>query len=157
MKHITNIAISSYRELWKKIFPYDYKDKYTHHESNLSGGGGDYPFYDIHLKETVILTNQSRFCRASSIEYFEVPDCWYLRTGNKSSLARNGIDTSFNNYIDNGFKGYLTIEIVNNSNETIELMAGQPILKVEAIPCLFKCEPYQGKYQNQPDRPVGRR
>ena len=155
MKQTTNSAPQSYAELWKSIFPDHYQDKYQH-TSGLSGGGGDYPFYDIHLKQDVILIPEHRFCLASSVEYFNVPDDWYLVTGNKSSIARQGVDASFNTYIDNGFKGFLTLEIVNhNPNKTIKLIAGQPILKVEARRCEFKSIPYQGKYQNQPNKPVG--
>ena len=153
MKHITNYAPQSYKELWGIIFPKHYQDKYQDTVSGLSGGGGDYPFYDIHIDQTIrLIPNQ--FSLASSIEYFDVPHDYYLRTANKSSIARRGIDASFNTLIDNGFKGYLTIEIVNYSQDTITLVKGQPILKVEAVACLFKSKPYKGKYQNQPARPV---
>lgn len=158
MKHVTNSAFFSYRELWQYIFPEHYQDKYMHEQSGLSGGGGDYPFYDIHIKQDVLLLPEHRFLLASSVEYFNVPDNYYLTTANKSSIARQGVDASFNTRIDNGFKGYLTIEIVNyNINKKIEFKAGQPILKVEAVNCLFPCKSYNGKYQNQPDQPVGAR
>ena len=157
MKHITNDIFQSYTELWKSIFGETYKDKYQHAGSGLSGGGGDYPFYDIHLAEDVFLTPEYRFCLGSSVELFNVPNDWYLRTGNKSTLARMGIDASFNTYIDNGFKGHLTIEIVNNTGSSIELKKGQPILKVEAVKCAFPAIPYNGKYQHQPSGAVGAR
>jgi dCTP deaminase len=152
-KHVTNISYNSYNELWRDIFKDHYQDKYQH-ESGLSGGGGNYPFYDIHLKQEVILLPEHRFCLASSIERFTVPMNWYLLPKNKSSIARLGIDASFNTVIDNGFNGWLTIEIVNHSNVTVYLKAGQPILKLEARQCELPCLPYGGKYQNQPDKPV---
>ena len=153
-KHITNDAFFSYKELWQHIFGDTYRDKYMH-ESGLSGGGGDYPFYDIHLAKDVVLLPEYKYELAYSLEHFNVPHDWYLKTGNKSTLARMGIDASFNTYIDNGFKGYLTIEIINHSKATRVFDAGQPILKVEAVKCLFTALPYAGKYQNQPNRPVG--
>lgn len=154
MKHVTNKAFTSYKEAWQSIFKDTYRDKYTH-ESGLSGGGGDYPFYDIHISKSVTLIPEHRFDLSSSLEYFTVPEDFYLRTGNKSTWARMGIDASFNTYIDNGFKGFLTIEIINYQNKTVIIEAGTPILKVELVPCFLPCKPYDGKYQNQPNRPVG--
>ncbi len=153
MKHITNYAPQSYKELWGFVFPKHYQDKYDDPISGLSGGGGNYPFYDIHIKNSVVLKPKS-FALGVSIEYFNVPYDYYLRTANKSSMARRGIDASFNTLIDNGFRGYLIIEIANHTNDNITLIAGQPILKVEAVKCLFKAEPYNGKYQDQPNKPV---
>lgn len=144
--------INSYKELWQNIFKKNYKEKYQHN-SGFSGGGGNYPFYDIHLKQNLILMSKE-FKLASSVEYFNVPNDWYLITRNKSSIARQGVDVSFNTVIDNGFKGWLTLEIVNHSNFIVYLKAGQPILKLESKKCEFECLPYGGKYQNQPDRPV---
>jgi dCTP deaminase len=156
MKHITNASFNNYKDLWQSIFGNDYRDKYQH-GTGLSGGGGDYPFYDIHLKQDVILYPFRRFKLASSYEHFNVPKDWYLLTKNKSTIARQGIDASFNTLIDNGWSGFLTIEIVNHSFRFIRLKAGQPILKVVAVKCDFPCEAYNGKYQNQDDKPVGAR
>ena len=153
MTHVTNIAFNSYKDLWQSVFKDYYQDKYQH-ETGLSGGGGNYPFYDIHLKQEVVLLPEHRFCLASSVERFTVPVNYYLLTKNKSSIARLGIDASFNTIIDNGFNGWLTIEIVNHSNATVYLKAGQPILKVVAVKCDLPCLSYEGKYQNQSDKPV---
>lgn len=153
MTHITNIAFNSYKDLWQSVFKDHYKDKYQH-ESGLSGGGGNYPFYDIHLKQDVILYPFRRFKLASSVEHFNVPADWYLLTKNKSTIARRGIDASFNTLIDNSWRGHLTIEIVNHRFRFVRLKAGQPILKVVAVKCDFSCLPYDGKYQNQSDKPV---
>ena len=144
----------SYKKLWQSIFPDHYQDKYQH-ETGLSGGGGEYATYDIHLKEKILLgTQEKKFALGSSIEYFNTPKDWMLLTKNKSSIARKGIDASFSTFIDPGFKGFLTIEIVNFSGNAIMLKTGQPILKVVAIPCIFPVYPYTGKYQNQPNKPV---
>lgn len=177
-KHVTNASLGNYKEFWQRIFPEHYLEKYMH-QTGFSGGGDHHPFYDIHLKQDVFLIPEHRFCLASSVEYFDVPDDYYLRTWNKSTIARLGLsaeyvqmhtqepqalplyrkgcDTSFSTLIDNGFKGWLTIEIVNNTNAALELKAGQPILTVEPQKCLFPCKKYAGKYQDQPDRPTGPR
>lgn len=143
----------NYTELWKYTFPEHYKEKYEH-PCGMTGGGGEFPFYDIHVKQEVVLLPEYKFILASSVELFNVPDDWYLVTKNKSSIARLGIDATFNTVIDNGFKGYLTIEIVNTRPVTQTLQAGQPIMKVIPQRIDFPCGIYDGKYQNQPDKPV---
>lgn len=153
MKHITNTHPSSYRELWQRIFKEHYRDKYKHDVTGLSGGGGDYPFYDIHLAEPMTIKAKN-FALGYSIEKFTVPANYYLRVCNKSTIARTGLDASFNTLIDNGFYGYLTIEMFNYSDIDIRLVRGQPILKVELVECLFKATPYDGKYQNQEKKAV---
>jgi dCTP deaminase len=60
-----------------------------------------------------------------------------------------------NTVIEPGWCGYLTLELTNNTDTAITLEKGQPIAQI-----LFELldEPtemaYQGKYQNQPNRPV---
>ena len=80
----------SYVKLWKSIFPNHYKEKYKHW-SGLSGGGGNYPFYDIHICERVSLM-PNEFKLSFSEERFVIPKDIYLLTGNKSTLARQGIE-----------------------------------------------------------------
>ncbi len=144
----------SYKKLWQSIFPDHYQDKYQH-ETGLSGGGGDYPTYDIHLKDRIILgTNDKKFVLGCSMEYFNTPRDWMLLPRNKSTIARQGIDACFSTFIDPGFKGFLTIEIVNFLQSGKMLHAGQPILQIVAIPCHYSCFGYEGKYQNQPNKPI---
>jgi deoxycytidine triphosphate deaminase len=145
------LEFENYKELWQLIFPKHYKDKYKH-ESGLSGGGGDYPVYDIHIAKNPYQKNEKGFHLAYSKEYFEVPHNVMLITKNKSTIARQGIDASFSTFIDNGFKGHLTIEIINHKGAKI--IDGQPILQVVALPLMFPCDPYNGKYQNQEAEPV---
>lgn len=183
--------MNTYKELWQSIFPHHYKDKYNH-ESGLSGGGGDYPVYDIHLSEDVFLPSEVHrsqeqdgildfepseyverdgekipvFSMSNAIiietgvtlgvsqEYFNVPDDVCLTVKNKSTFARAGIDASLCTFIDNGFKGYLTIELINHAYFPMVIKAGTPILQVFAQPLMFPCEPYNGKYQHQKNKPV---
>jgi dCTP deaminase len=156
MRHLTNISFNSYKELWQYIFPEHYQEKYNH-ATGLTGGGGDYPFYDIHVKQDVILMPEHRFMLASTIEYFTVPIDYYLVVHNKSSIARLGVTASFNTLIDNGFNGYITLEIAYYGNAGVTIKAGSPIAKVAPHKLLFPCEPYRGQYQNQPNNPIGSR
>lgn len=184
MKHITNAAPQSYKELWQSIFPKHYQDKYIHKGSGLSGGyDPEDGFYTIHLKQSRLLTPEYRFDTGSSIEYFEVPKTHMLRIYNISTSARcalypfyckqetkeprlspfgkgskyENFDAAFRTIVKPAFKGWLTIELLNNLNTSIELMAGQPIVQLFAERLEYEVEGHNGRYKNQPNRPVGPR
>ena len=156
-KHVTNKAFQSYKELWTHIFPNHYKDRYQHEKSGLSGGGGNKETYDIHvnlldLESIVVWPNQNILLH--SLEYFNMPDNWGALILNKSTKARLFIDSSRCTYIDAGFKGFLTIEYRNEGEEYIEIFNGQPIAQILPQKTYFAVDPYDGKYQDQPNRPI---
>lgn len=153
--------MNSYKELWQYIFPKHYRDKYQHIKG-LSGGGGHYPSYDIHIGDDLLLY-ENEFQLAVSQEYFNVPDDWYLLVYNKSTLARQGLDCARSTIIDAGFKGFLTIELLYNAEtgnsiwgekNSYFLNKGQPILQVIACKCEFAVQSYNGKYQGQQKIPT---
>lgn len=122
----------------------------------LSGAG-----YDLTLKDAMHLAShrdawyegQKSFRLGVAQEHFSLPNNVLGRVCDKSSLARRGIQV-FNTVIEPGWRGYLTLEIVNHG-DTITLEAGQPIAQV-----IFELldepteQPYAGRYQDQPLRPV---
>lgn len=89
------------------------------------------------------------FLLAATVERFEMPVNVVGRVCDKSSLARRGLSV-FNTVIEPGWRGFLTLELVNNSRNTIVLLQGQAIAQV-----LFELtdlpveRPYDGKYQDQ--------
>lgn len=122
--------------------------------------------YDIRIREPMTL-RPGDFVIASTIERFAMPDDLVGVVHDKSSMARRGLSV-FNTVIEPGWEGWLTLELVNQNRPhswlercrrsergVIRLGAGQPIAQV-----LFHLldqptdQPYRGKYQNQPDRPV---
>lgn len=158
MKHITNASHNSYKELWQSIFGSTYRDKFTfnHDGYNFSGGGGHYPTYDLTLATDVYLLPEYPFQISNVFEQFDVPEDVMLFVCNKSTLARLGVDASCNTFIDNGFKGNLTIEIyLKNKSKGVDLPKGLPIVQVIAMPLMYPCDGYKGKYQNQENKPVG--
>lgn len=154
MKHITNSAPQSYKDLWGIIFPKHYQDKYTDVVSGLSGGGGHGVSYDIHIDETIMLKPHE--CKNSySLEYFEVPNYVFLLVCNKSTAARSHYDAAWSTIINPGYKGNIEIELQNRSQERITFTKGQPIAQVVAVPTMFDVPAYDGRYQNQPAKSVG--
>lgn len=108
--------------------------------------------YDIRIKQSVTLHPFKRFSLASSIEHFNMPNDHVAIVHDKSTWARRGLSV-FNTVIEPGWRGYLTLELVYHRWWPLHIPAGAGIAQV-----LFHrvSEPasYNGKYQNQADRPV---
>ena len=183
MKHITNASHENCEQLWREIFGDTYQDKHDfimHHdgqELKLSGGGGNYATYDICLAEDVNLSSMydayeherlrglghhnlpkdTHFALSYTKEAFKVPNDLLLLVCSKSTIARCSINASFTTVIDPCFVGQsLTVEIVNLSmSNSVTLPKGTPIAQIVAIKVPAPCLPYNGKYQNQPPKPVG--
>lgn len=94
-----------------------------------------------------------RTALASSVEFFHIPNNLWCEFRNKSTNARHFIDAALGTDGEPGWDGNLTIELIFNGMEFIDLPAGVPILKAVFHEIKNEAE-YTGKYQNQPDRPV---
>jgi len=140
-------------------------------EHGVSHGLGEVG-YDIRLKQNVnfypgkhshvdVITNTGRqgfeifdgcFALASAIEEFQMPTNLVGIVHDKSTWARRGLSV-FNTVIEPGWFGHLTLELVYHGSNELHLPAGcgiaQVIFHQLAVPAH-----YEGKYQNQEDRPV---
>ena len=94
----------------------------------------------------------SRFCLASAIEEFDMPNNMVAIVHDKSSWARQGLSV-FNTVIEPGWKGFLTLELVFHGNTNIHIPVGAGIAQV-IFHELEENSSYQGKYQNQENKPV---
>lgn len=122
-----------------------------HHESNTSFGLSPCG-YNVRLKQSLLLPPQG-FSLASTIERFTMPMNLVGVVHDKSTNARRGLSV-FNSVIDPGFEGWLTLELSNCTNRHIELLAGQGIAHIIFHEVVHPAM-YEGKYQNQPNEPVG--
>jgi dCTP deaminase len=91
----------------------------------------------------------SSFSLASTVEKFTMPLDVAGIVCDKSTFARLGVAVQ-NTFIDPGWKGWLTLEISNNGEQTIVIPKGCPIAQI-VFHLLFKpaLVAYEGKYQNQ--------
>jgi dCTP deaminase len=94
-----------------------------------------------------------RFCIASAIEEFQMPDYLVGIVHDKSTWARRGLSV-FNTVIEPGWNGFLTLELVYHGSEPLFIPAGAGIAQV-IFHRLVEHVSYEGKYQNQADKPVG--
>ena len=104
--------------------------------------------YDLRIGETIRLPPGRRVL-THTLEEVAIPINVAASVADKSSWARQGI-SAFNTFFDPGFVGRPTLELVNHSNDTIEVQAGDPICQL-----IFHWldqptdRPYAGKYQFQ--------
>lgn len=108
--------------------------------------------YDIRVKQDIILSPDKRFTLASTIEEFDMPDHLVGVVHDKSTHARCGLSV-FNTVIEPGWSGFLTLELVYHGDTHICIPAGTGIAQV-LFHLIELPASYNGKYQNQADRPV---
>lgn len=129
--------------------------------------------YDIRLKQRVHFVNGvvssydpnehhpdfvpkldvGNFVLGSSIERFQMPSHLMGRVLNKSTWARKGLDASMTTNIEPGWSGNLTIELVYHGSGELVIPAGAGICQI-IFERILNTAQYEGKYQNQEDRPV---
>lgn len=97
--------------------------------------------------------NRGRFALASAIEEFHMPNNLVGIVHDKSTWARRGLSV-FNTVIEPGWEGFLTLELVYHGNGYLHIPAGAGIAQV-IFHQTSSLASYGGKYQNQPDQPVG--
>lgn len=142
-----------------------YKEKHNGVSHGLAEVG-----YDIRLKQDVWFINENnkrlvqvhdgiiasfiegRFCIASAMEEFHMPNDLMGIVHDKSTWARKGLSV-FNTVIEPGWKGFLTLELVYHGNEDLHIPAGSGIAQVVFHQLAVPAQ-YAGKYQNQADMPV---
>lgn len=98
-------------------------------------------------------THQGRFIIASALEEFQMPKNLVGVVHDKSTWARRGLSV-FNTVIEPGWKGFLTLELVYHGQDKLHLPAGCGIAQV-LFSEIAVHNSYDGKYQNQADKPVG--
>lgn len=94
---------------------------------------------------------------AHTIEDFHLPDNVAGYVVDKSSYARRFV-TAFNTLLDSGWRGNLTLELVNLGSEAVYIKEGDPIAQI-VFHWLDQAtdSPYSGKYMNQSKAPHGPR
>jgi dCTP deaminase len=118
--------------------------------------------YDIRVKQNIVFDNGfvyvdqnsqwGNFTIASAIEEFQMPSDLVGIVHDKSTWARQGLSV-LNTVIENGWCGWLTLELFYHGRERLEIPAGAGIAQV--IFHQTSCNAYyDGKYQNQADMPV---
>ena len=86
---------------------------------------------------------------AHTEENLDIPENICGMVFDKSTYARRFV-SAMNTFIDPGFRGNLTLELINHSSEIVRIKKGDPICQI-----VFQAlngatdRPYQGKYSGQ--------
>lgn len=129
-----------------------FHERTVHSESGMTYGVGP-AGYDVRVAEDFYL-HPGDFRLASTVEHFDVPADIMAFVTDKSTLARAGLSV-FNTVIEPGWRGHLTLELKNQGPNRIHIMAGMPIAQIVFHLLDVRTDlPYDGKYQDQPARPV---
>lgn len=127
----------------KPILPFNERTIHNGMSYGLSHAG-----YDVRIAEDVVLV-PGTYCLASTMEEFFMPNDLVAFVHDKSSWARRGLSL-FNTVIEPGWNGFLTLELVNHSDEALPVFAGSPIAQIIFMRMEEPTEkPYSGKYQHQ--------
>jgi dCTP deaminase len=110
--------------------------------------------YDVRIKDGCVLL-PGEIALGVTVEAFTMPRDVIAFVHDKSTWARRGLSL-FNTVIEPGWRGYLTLELINHSTLPIVVPHECPIAQIIFMrleqPTLT---PYRGKYQDQPAVPVG--
>lgn len=109
--------------------------------------------YDVRIGDEKIKLKPGGFVLAHTYEHFSMPNDLVAMVADKSSWARRGLAVQ-NTVVEPGWRGYLTLELTNHSNKTIELLEGMPIAQIIFHLIDRPVFGYSGKYQDQPKMPV---
>lgn len=100
-----------------------------------------------------------RFVLASTVEHVTIPDFLVGEVRDKSSVARLGLSLLPAGYIDPGFRGHITLEIVNHTRHVWCLKPGMLICQIlfyrmHNKPIHAYGAAHGSRYQDQPRGPV---
>ena len=93
-----------------------------------------------------------RFCKASTLEEWNVPEDVSAAIYDKSTWARVGLSI-FNTIAEPGWKGYLTAELAFTGMEPVTIEAGSGFGQV-IFTQVIEPKQYEGKYQGQANEVV---
>lgn len=89
------------------------------------------------------------FILATTQQYVRIPQNCAAFVQGRSSIGRIGLSIQNAGFIDPGFEGEITLELLNESNNAIRLQTGYPVGQLVFFSCVGVTAGYQGKYQHQ--------
>lgn len=89
------------------------------------------------------------FALATTREHVNIPHNIAAFVQGRSSIGRIGLTTQNAGFVDPGFHGHITLELVNESQNRINLHVGYPVAQLVFFECYPVENPYKGKYNDQ--------
>ena len=112
---------------------------------------GDEVQYEAHELggSSGFVLSPGEFALATTMEYIDLPDNLAAFVQGRSSIGRIGLTTQNAGFVDPGFHGHITLELVNESPNTIILTPGYEVAQLVFFECYPAEKPYSGKYNGQ--------
>lgn len=95
-----------------------------------------------------VILEPGEFTLASTMEKFHMPNNVVGIVHDKSTWARRGLAVQ-NTVIEPGWRGWLTLELTNHSDEKIIILRSMAIAQIIFHYTDYNTEGYEGKYQDQ--------
>lgn len=108
-----------------------------------------YRRYKIDEGEVGFILNPGCFALATTRECVKLPDNLAAFVQGRSSIGRIGLTTQNAGFVDPGFHGHITLELVNEGPNSIILTPGYPVAQLVFFKSLPAEVPYCGKYVGQ--------
>lgn len=104
----------------------------------------------IPMEGKYIFISPHSFVLATTQEYIALPDDLTAFVEGRSSIGRMGLFVQNAGWVDPGFRGQITLELFNASDNTIQLEVGRRIAQLVFVKMSNPCKvAYNGKYQYQ--------
>ena len=95
------------------------------------------------------LLEPGKFALATTIECVNIPANLAAFVQGRSSIGRVGLQVQNAGFVDPGFHGHITLELKNDSPNTIALWPGYPVAQIVLITAGGVENLYAGKYNGQ--------
>lgn len=109
----------------------------------------EYERFEIKNEAESCILYPGGFALATTEEEVNLPNNVAAFVQGRSSIGRIGLTTQNAGFIDPGFHGHITLELVNENRNPIALKPGYPIVQLVFFETYAASHPYDGKYNGQ--------
>lgn len=107
-------------------------------------------YQEFHLKAgDRFVIKPGHFVLGTTLERLNLPDRISAFVQGRSSIGRIGLTIQNAGFVDPGFQGNITLELINDSPFPIYLLPGYPVGQLVFLETSEVKHPYSGKYQGQ--------
>lgn len=100
-------------------------------------------------EDEYFLLEPGKFALATTKECVNIPTDLAAFVQGRSSIGRVGLQVQNAGFVDPGFHGHITLELKNDSPNTIAIWPGYPVAQIVLITAVDVETAYQGKYNGQ--------
>ncbi len=110
---------------------------------------GDAVEYQSCMAEDGYVIQPGQFVLGTTLERLNLPSNISAFVQGRSSIGRIGLTIQNAGFVDPGFHGHITLELINDSPNPIRLKPGYPVGQLVFFETSKVANPYDGKYNGQ--------